>query len=123
MIYEKRITLANYCRYTARTLGILFAFGVLIFIILYKIDKEGTENYTEFLITSHKMAPWGLFILFAWISYKWELAGGMIFMFTGILSSYFLNIFNQFDIFNFIFIILCIIIGLLFILSWALRDL
>ena len=95
--------------------------GILVFFFAL---LSGSEDYgggiSGIIKNSPNALPWLLFLVLIFIAWKWELVGGIIITLLGIAILYLSNF--RVPILTFILVLLIIILGSFFILSWYLRQ-
>lgn len=108
---------AGYLRYIARAVLLLIASGCFIFALL-----SGSEQYgggmKGILLNSPNALPWLLLLIFVYITFRWELLGGIIIAITGLLT---IKIFSSPLVFFAVSFPL-LLLGGFFITSWYLTN-
>ena len=117
----KRIKTANILRYTARYF--LLVAGILVFLFAL---VSGSEQYGDgvkgILQNSPNALPWLILLAALYIAWKRELAGGILITLTGIgMLVLFILKANQFFWPVLLLVLVIILLGIFFILSWYLR--
>ena len=112
---------AKTLRYTAG--GILLVITCLVFMFAL---LSGAERYgggvKGILLNSPNALPWFLLLIFVFIAWKWELAGGIVITLTGLLTIFFFDFYNPKALPGlFVISLPLIILGGLFILSWYIK--
>ena len=108
-------------RTTARILGIIY--GILIFIFALVSGAEAYGNdFMAIVKNSPNALPWLIFLLLVWLAWKNELLGGIIITILGIAMLFFFQVFGNFMMATFIIVLIVIMIGNLFLLSWWIRK-
>lgn len=108
-------------RISARILGI--AFGILIFTFALVSGAEAYGNdFMAVVKNSPNALPWLIFLLLIWLAWKNELLGGIFITILGIALLFFFQVFGNFMMATFIIVLVVILIGNLFLLSWWLRE-
>lgn len=110
------VILRNIARYT------LLVFGVLIFIFaLFSGAEEYGNGVKGVLKNSPNAIPWLILLVFVYVSWKWELVGGIIITLLGVVALGFFVIFSSnFMIPTLIISLIPIILGSFLIISWYL---
>ena len=117
----KRIRTANILRYTARYF--LLVAGILVFLFAL---VSGSEQYgggvRGILQNSPNALPWVILLAALYIAWKRELAGGILITLTGIgMLVLFILKANQFFWPVLLLVLVIMLLGIFFILSWYLR--
>lgn len=110
--------LRNIARYT------LLVVGVLVFLFAL---ASGSEVYGGGLMgiikNSPNALPWAILLVLVWVSWKWELVGGIIITLFGLAALYFFNFRGgNIDVIVLVMTLLIVVFGIFFILSWYLRK-
>ena len=110
------VILRNIARYT------LLVFGVLIFIFaLFSGAEEYGNGVKGVLKNSPNAIPWLILLVLVYVSWKWELVGGIIITLLGVVALGFFVIFSSnFMIPTLIISLIPIILGSFLIISWYL---
>jgi len=110
------VILRNIARYT------LLVFGVLIFIFaLFSGAEEYGNGIKGILKNSPNAIPWLILLVLVFVSWKWELVGGIIITLLGVVALGFFVIFSSnFMVPTLIISLIPIILGSFLIISWYL---
>ena len=121
MHQDRQIKTANWLRNIARYS--LLTIGILIFVFALLSGSEDYGGVLKGIIKySPNAGPWLLLLIFVFVAWKWELAGGILITLLGLFVTWFMSFRgNNFFILPFIFFLLIILMGLFFLISWYLR--
>jgi len=117
-----RLKTANIFRGTARYTLLVLAILVFIFALISG-SQELTGGITGIIKNSPNAIPWLILLIFVYVAWKWELAGGIVITLLGLVMLYFF-VFASLNFFlaTFILTLLIIVLEAFFILSWHLRK-
>lgn len=121
MSKESSILLAKYLSIIARyTLLVVLLFTIVFAALSGSGDYGG--GIKGILKNSINASPWLLLLVILFVTWKWELIGGILITSLGFVAMYFLNFpWKGFDWFPFFLSLTIIIFGSFFIISWYLR--
>jgi len=112
---------AQFSQITARILGL--SFGFLIFIFALFSGAEGYGNdFIAIAKNSPNALPWLSFLIFIGLAWENEFLGGIIITLLGIAILIFFQTTENFMTSSFIIVLIVLLIGNLFLLSWWLRK-
>ena len=112
---------ARFSRLTARILGLIFGISIVIFALLSGAEAYGND-FMAILKNSPNALPWLFFLLLICLAWKNEFLGGTIITVLGIAMLFFFQIIGNFMISTFVIVLMVLLIGNLFLLSWWLRK-
>ena len=114
--------LAKYLRNTARYTLLILSLLIFVFALLSGSEKYG-GGIGGIIKNSPNALPWLILLLLILIAWKWELVGGIIITGLGIAMVYFFNFSGpNFFLMTFILMLLIVLLGSFFIISWYLTK-
>ena len=115
------VKLATFLRNVARSALLIIGICVFAFALV-----SGSEEYgggiSGIIQNSPNSLPWLLLLILSYISWKWELVGGILVVILGAIMMYFFHVFVVFDLIPFILASSITLSGLFLISSWYLRK-
>ncbi|MFC1898574.1 hypothetical protein ACFLYJ_03275 [Candidatus Cloacimonadota bacterium] len=114
-----KLKIANIFRRIARY--VLLILGILVFAFALFSGAEDEPGLRGIINNSPNALPWLLLLVVVWFSWKRELLGGIIIILLAIYGAFFFGIWNDLFEFAFWLILVILICGIFFILSWKLR--
>lgn len=121
MVTEKGLTTAKILRAFAR-FGTLF-FGIIVFVFaLLSGSEEYGGGFMGIVKNSPNALPWAILLVFVFIAWKWELLGGILISALGVAMMIFYGFAGDISFsVPFLLILVLILFGLFFIISWHKR--
>ncbi|HAW50964.1 MAG TPA: hypothetical protein DCX54_01360 [Flavobacteriales bacterium] len=121
MNHFSEINTADFLRNIARYFLLITGICVFGFALV-----SGSEEYgggiTGIVRNSPNALPWVLLLILTYISWKWELTGGIIVLCFSIVLLFFFHVFVRFNVVVFLLISTIGISGVFLIASWYLRK-